>query len=228
MSRIDLSPLLVSGIGLVDANQFRRSVGRWRPNVRQADFFRIGPAAEPVSSWINTGVFAVGREGFELCRAEISYYLENLGRAIADGLNELTDEMIMNALAVREPEIVTVIPDYYYNFLAYYLKHDPSWTAKAQIVHFHSLKPNIFWDVNGRIETRCEPGQQERLSDDFYLAALLWFNHLYAASRQLPYEFPVLEAIPLEVVKRELTRLASDREFNAVADARHDWASEIR
>lgn len=228
MTKVDLSPLLVSGIVLVDANQFRGDAGLWSPTGRQADFFRIGPSAEPVSTWINTGVFAVQHEGFEICRAEISHYLENLERAIAGGLNDFTDEIIMNALAVREPDAVKVIPDYRYNFLAYFLKHDPSWTSRGQIVHFHSLKPNVFWYVNGQIEIRCEASQAERLNEDFYLAALMWFNHLYAASRQLAYEFPVLEAIPLEVVERELSRLAAVREFNPAADVRHDWGIEIR
>lgn len=225
VSKLDLSPMLVSGIGLVDANQFRLN-GLWSPNGPQSDFFRIPPDAEPVSSWVNTGVFAIQHEGFELCRAAISHYLENLERAIADGIHALTDEMIMNALAVREPDLVTVIPDYRYNFLAYFLKHDPTWMTSGQIVHFHSLKPDVFWYVDGKIEARCEASQAGRLSDDFYLASLMWFNHLYAASRQLGYEFPLLKAIPFEVMERELTRLASSREFSRAAAAKNHWASE--
>jgi hypothetical protein len=209
LSQVDLSPLLVSGIALVDANQLGPNAALWGPTDAQAAFFAIGPAAKPVSSWLNTGVFAVQQEGFELCRVEITHYLENLERAIAEGLHDFTDEIIMNALGVREPEAVTVIPDYRYNFLAYLLKHDPGWTSTAQIVHFHSLKPDVFWYVNGEIEVQCEASQAERLNDDFYLAALMWFKHLYSASRELAYEFPVLEAMPLEVVERELTRLGA-------------------
>lgn len=226
VSKVDLSPLLVSGIGLVDANQFRGN-GLWSPSERQAEFFEIDSAAQPVSSWINSGVFAVQHEGFELCRAEISHYLENLERAIADGLNDLADEVIMNALAVREPDVVKVIPDYRYNFLAYYLTHDPSWTWRGQIVHFHSLKPDVFFYVNGKIEARCEASQTERLNQDFYLAALLWFKHLYSATAQLAYEFPVLEAMPLEVIEKELALLAVDRVFNPTANVRHDSEIEI-
>ncbi|HEV7744714.1 MAG TPA: hypothetical protein VGO56_06940 [Pyrinomonadaceae bacterium] len=225
VSKVDLSPLLVSGIGLVDANQFHGDGRLWNPTRQQAEFFAIGPAAQPVSSWINTGVFAVQREGFELCRAEISHYLENLERAIAVGLNELTDEMIMNALAVREPDVVKVIPDYRYNFLAYFLTHDPSWTWSGQIVHFHSLKPDVFFYRNGAIEVRCEPSQSERLNQDFYLAALIWFKHLYSATTQLAYEFPVLEAIPLEVVEKELTLLAADRHFDSAPHERQRCSS---
>ena len=227
VSKVDLSPLLVSGIGLVDANQFHGDGRLWSPTERQAEFFAISPAAEPVSSWINTGVFAVQHQGFELCRAEISHYLENLERAIAGGLNEFTDEIIMNALAMREPDVVKVIPDYRYNFLAYYLKHDPSWTSTGKIVHFHSLKPDVLWYVNGEIEVRCEASQAERLNQDFYLAALLWLRHLYSATTQLAYEFPVLEAMPLEVVEREIALLTTDSSVNQTANARHGSGIEI-
>lgn len=211
VSKVDLRPLLVSDVGLVDANQFRRDAGLWCPTGRQADFFRIGQPVEPVSSWINSGVFSVQRGGFDICRTEIGHYLENLERAIADGLNAHTDEIIMNALAVRERDAVTVIPDYRYNFLAYYLKYDPSWTWRGQIVHFHSLKPDAYWYVNGEVEHQCDAIQAERLSEDFYLAALMWFRHLHAACRQLKYEFPTLAAIPLEVVEKELARLVAER-----------------
>jgi hypothetical protein len=139
MSKIDLSPLMVSDVGLVDANQFNRG-GRWCPTIKEASFFRIDQPVEPVSSWINSGVFSVQRKGFDICRAEIKYYLDHLERVIVDELAG-SDELIMNALAVRQRDMVTVIPDYHYNFLSYYLKHDPSWTWRGKIVHFHSLKP---------------------------------------------------------------------------------------
>jgi len=212
VSKIDLRPLLASEVGLVDANQFNRDAGGWCPSGRQSDFFRIGQPVEPVSGWINSGVFSVQRGGFDICRTEIGYYLENLERAIADDLNTYPDELIMNALAVREREAVTVIPDYRYNFLAYYLKHDPSWTWRGQIVHFHSLKPDAYWYFNGAVEHRCDANQAERFSEDFYLAVLMWFRHLHAACQELAYEFPMRAAMPLEVVEQELARLAAKRD----------------
>ena len=210
VSKVDLRPLLASDVGLVDANQFDRDKGFWCPTERQADFFRIGQPVEPVSSWINSGVFSVQRRGFEICRNEIGYYLENLERAIADGLNTMTDEIIMNALAVRERDAVTVTPDYRYNFLAYYLKHDPSWTWRGQIVHFHSLKPYAFY-FDGIVKHRCD-FEPELLSPDLYLAVLMWCRHLHAACHQLAYDFPMVEAMPLEVVERELALLVMVRD----------------
>jgi hypothetical protein len=208
MSKVDLGPLLVSDIGLVDANQFDHAKGLWCPNVKQADFFRIERTAEPVSSWINTGVFSVQREGFEICRTEIGHYLENLERAIADGLHTSTDESIMNALAIREKDAVRVIPDYRYNFLAYYLDHDPSWKWRGQIVHFHSLKPYDFY-FDGIVKHRLGPVQAELLNPEFYLAVLIWCQHLHDSCRQLGYDFPMSAAMPLEVVKKELARLGA-------------------
>jgi hypothetical protein len=55
-------------------------------------------------------VFSVQGGGFEIVRTEIGHYLENLERAIADGLHVDSDEIIMNALAVRRRDVVTVIP----------------------------------------------------------------------------------------------------------------------
>jgi hypothetical protein len=212
VSKVDLRPLLVSDVGLVDSNQFNRDAGLWCPTGKQADFFRLGQGVEPVSSWINSGVFSVQRAGFEICRTEIGHYLENLERAIADGLNDSTDEIILNALAVREKGAVTVIRDYRYNFLAYYLKHDPSWTWRGQIVHFHSLKPYAYWYSNGVVEYRGGEIHAERLSEDFYLAVLMWCRHLHAACRQLPYDFPMIAAMPLEVVEKELARVVAKRD----------------
>jgi hypothetical protein len=211
MSKIDLSPLLVSGIGLVDANQFE-GVGVWCPTATQADFFRLGQSVEPVSHWINTGVFSVQGAGFNLCQTAVDHYLANLERAIADGLNSSTDEIIMNALAVRHTDVVSVIPDYRYNFLAYYLKHDPSWIRRAQIIHFHSLKPYWYWYSNGAVEYRGD-AQEERLNEDLYLAVLIWCRHLHAACRQLPYDLPMLTAMPLDVVEKELARLLVERDL---------------
>jgi hypothetical protein len=210
VSKLDLGPLLVSDIGLVDANQFDQSKGLWRPTAEQADFFRIERTAEPVSSWINTGVFSVQRGGFEICLTEIVHYLENLERAIAGGLHASTDESIMNALAIREREAVRVISDYRYNFLAYYLERDPSWKWRGQIVHFHSLKPYAFY-FDGAVKHRCDPREAALLSPDFYLAVLMWCGHLHAACRRLDYDFPMIAAMPLKVVEQELARLAAWR-----------------
>jgi hypothetical protein len=215
--KVDLGPLLISDIGLVDSNQFNPDAGLWSPTARQADFFHIDQGVEPVSSWINSGVFSVQGKGFDICRAEIGHYLENLERAIADGLNTMTDEIILNALAVRERGAVTVIPDYRYNFLAYYLKHDPSWASRGQIVHFHSLKPYVFY-FDGVVKHRCDRIDAERLSGDFYLAVLMWCRHLHAACDQLAYDFPMIAAMPLDVVEKELARIAAKRDdFDAFA-----------
>lgn len=206
MTKVDLSPLLVSDIGLVDANQFMDEDRRWRPSTTQAEFFRLPRAATSQWNWINSGVFAVQRRGFQILAGEIEHYLENLQRAIDDRINDQTDEIIMNALAMREPDAVTVIPDYRYNFLAYFLKHDPAWTTRAQIVHFHSLKPDRFWYLDGAFTHRCEDDevQAKRVNDDLYLAVLMWFRHLHAACRGLPYLFPLLAAVPPDVVEREI------------------------
>lgn len=211
VAKVDFHPLLVSDVGLVDSNQFDAK-GLWCPTGAQVDFFRIGQPVEPVSSWINSGVFSVQRRGFEICRNEIEHYLENLESAIADGLNTLTDEIILNALAVRERDAVTVIPDYRYNFLAYYLKHDPSWTWRGQIVHFHSFKPYSFWCSDGAVKHRGDATEAELISFDLYLAVLMWCRHLHAACRQLAYDFPMVEAMPLEVVEKELARIEAWRD----------------
>jgi hypothetical protein len=210
-AKLDLTPLLVSDIGLVDASQFLSEERRWQPTEAQADFFRLPPAREPRWNWINSGVFSVQRRGFEILADEISHYLEHLERAKADGIHVHTDEIIMNALAIRESDAVTVIPDYRYNFLAYFLKHDPEWTTRAQIVHFHSLKPDRFWYVDGVLTHRCDEVQAKRVNEDLYLAVLMWFRHFHAACRRLPYLFPLLKAIPEDVAERELTRLLANR-----------------
>ncbi|HEU4797041.1 MAG TPA: hypothetical protein VFT02_15510 [Pyrinomonadaceae bacterium] len=208
-SKLDLAPLFVSDIGLVDANQFMAEPQRWQPTESQAEFFRLPAEVKPRWNWINSGVFSVQRRGFEILAGEISHYLENLDRAVADGTHVHTDEIIMNALAIREAEAVAVIPDHRYNFLAYFLKHDPEWTTHAQIVHFHSLKPDKFWYVDGALTHRCDEVQAQRVNDDLYRAVLMWFRHFHAACRDLPYLFPLLKAIPEDVVERELVLLSS-------------------
>jgi len=202
---IDLSPLLVSDIGLVDANQFMIQEQRWEPTPRQAEFFQLQNLPPPQWNWINSGVFAVQGRGFDLLANEVSHYFENLERAVGDDIHHFTDEIIMNALAIRERDTVTVIFDYDFNFLAYFLKYDPAWTTRALIVHFQSLKPDKFWYIEGALNHRCESEILiSRVNEDVYLAVLMWYRHLHAATEELPYLFPLLEAIPFDVVEREL------------------------
>ena len=205
LTKVDLTPLLVSDIGLVDANQLMTKEQRWRPTPNQSKFFRLPESASPRWNWINSGVFSVQRRGFEILADEISHYLENLKHAVVYGIHKHTDEIVMNALAIRESDAVAVIPDYRYNFLAYFLKHDPTWTTSAKIIHFHSLKPESFWYREGELKHRCEDEvQANRVNEDLYLAVLLWFRHFHAACAGLPYLFPLLAAIPRDVVENEL------------------------
>lgn len=211
---IDLMPLLVSDIGLVDANRFwhkdecRRECRQ--PSERQWDFFRIPQPVITSWNWINSGVFSVQRRGFQIIADEVSHYLENLERAIVADVTDYTDEILMNVLAIREPDAVTLNPDYRYNFLAYFLKHDPTWITRAQIIHFQVVKPENFLYVNGAITHRCDEVLAKRVNEDLYLAVLMWFRHFHAACRGLPYRFPLLEAIPLDVAEREIA-IRSDR-----------------
>jgi hypothetical protein len=161
---------------------------------------------------MNSGVFAVQGSGFEICQSEVRHYLENLERAIRDNLiHGNSDELIMNALALKEREAVTVLSDYRYNFVAYYLKYDPTWIQRAQIVHFHSLKPDAYRYCNGAVEHHCDKMQVQRLSKDFYLAALMWFRHLHTACNGLRFEFPTCAAMPFEIVEKELAADAHRR-----------------
>jgi hypothetical protein len=90
-------------------------------------------------------------------------------------------------------------------------KHDPSWKWRGQILHFHSLKPYAFY-FDGAVEHRCDPIEEERLSVDFYPAILTWCRHLHAACRHLAYDFPMIAAMPIEVVEKELARVEALRE----------------
>ncbi|HYW69620.1 MAG TPA: hypothetical protein VE961_01215 [Pyrinomonadaceae bacterium] len=216
MSKVDFHPLLAADIGLVDENQFGPQARMWHPNRKQMDFFRISPAARPVAAWINTGVFAIRGQGFDICRTEINHYLENLERAIADGIHGSTDESIMNALAVREPQSVRIVRDYRYNFLAYYLERDPNWRRAGKIVHFHSLKPYDFY-FDGIVRHRCDPVQAQRINPELYLAVLIWCGYLHAACQNLNYDFPMVAAMPRDVVEKELRLFESiclAREYN--------------
>lgn len=205
--KVDLSPLFVSAIGLIDGSQFERSP-LWCPTDSQIDFLNIAKPVQPVARWINSGVFAVRGSGFDICIREVRHYLENLERAKADYLiHGNSDELIMNALPLKERNAVTVLSDYGYNFVAYYLKYDPTWTQHAKIVHFHSLKPDAYWYGDGIVQHRCDETQAQRLSDDFYLAVLLWFRYLHTACNALRFEFPTRSAMPLEVVEKELASM---------------------
>ena len=203
LSNVDFQPLFASHIGLVDANRLDPEARPWRPTARHASFFDIPRRATPVATWINTGVFVVRDNGFDICRAEISHYLENLEHAIADGIHASTDESIMNALAVRERECVKVIPDYRYNFLAYYLDRDPTWQSQGKIVHFHSLKPYDFY-FDGIVRHRCDGLQAKRINPELYFAVLMWCRYLHAACEGLNYDFPMISAMPREVVLQEI------------------------
>jgi hypothetical protein len=207
-SRIDLDPLFVSDIGLVDANQFMEHEQRWEPNEREAEFFRLSQSAQPTWNWINSGVFSVQGAGFELLANEVKRYLEGLDHVIDEGIHHFTDEIIMNALAIRERDSVAVIPDYRLNFLHYYLKHDPEWSTDAQIIHFHALKPDRFWYRDGAFTHRSDIDENailsSRLNADLYLAVLMWYRHLHAACDELPYLFPLLESIHLDYEESEI------------------------
>jgi hypothetical protein len=204
LRKVDLSPLFVSAIGLVDGNPFGCSP-LWRPTESQVDFLGIAKPVKPRARWLNSGVFAVQKKGFEYCRREVMHYLENLERANADQLiHGNSDELIMNAIALKERKAVTVLSDYNYNFIAYYLKHDPSWIEHAQIVHFHSLKPDVYWYGDGVVRHHSDELQAERISEDLYLAALMWFRYLHTACNGLHFDFPMCSAMPREVVEQEL------------------------
>lgn len=199
---VDLASLLVSDISLVDANKYwPKDVARQFTN-EHADFFRIPRLVTSPWNWINSGVFSVQRRGFQLVSDEVLYYLRNLERAIADGVDN--DEIIMNALAIRERDAVSVLSDCHLNFLAYFLKHDPAWPTTAQIIHFQSVKPGDFRLANGVFQHYCDDYLAERINDDLYLAVLMWYRYLHEACRDLPYLFPLLEAIPSDVIEREI------------------------
>lgn len=207
-SKLDLTPLLATDIALVDANQFMERDQPWQPSEREAEFFRLPPATRTAWNWLNSGVFSGQRGGFQIVEDELAHYLENLDHVVDNGIHHFTDEIIMNALAVREPASVAVVRDYRIHFLAYYLKHDPAWLTDAQIIHFHALKPDRFWYRDGMFTHRPNITDNEilmsRLNEDLYLAVLMWYRHLHAACDGLPYLFPLLEAIHLDVVEREI------------------------
>jgi hypothetical protein len=215
LRKVDLSPLFVSAIGLIDGSQFEQSP-LWCPTDNQADFMGLAKPVKPVARWMNSGVFAVQGAGLKICQREVRHYLENLEWAKTDQLiHGNSDELIMNVLALKEPAAVTVVSDYGYNFVAYYLKYDPDWKQHAKIVHFHSFKPDAYRYSDGVVSHCCNETQIQRLSDDLYLAALIWFRHFHRACNGLRFEFPTLSAMPLEVVERELESLCAASAFSA-------------
>ena len=209
LRKVDLSPLFVSAIGLIDGSQFERSP-LWCPTSNQADFMGLAKPVKPVARWMNSGVFAVQGSGLKICQREVWHYLENLERARGDQLiHGNSDELIMNVLALKERAAVTVVSDYGYNFVAYYLKYDPDWKQHAKIIHFHSFKPDEYWYSDGVVRHCCNETQAQRLSDDLYHAALIWFRHFHRACNGLRFKFPT--AMPLEIVEQELTRIDADK-----------------
>ena len=203
-AKIDLTPLLVSEISLIDANKFWPAKEVRQITDEQADFFHLPKPVRTPWNWINSGVFSVQGRGFDIVSNEVLYVLENLERAIDADVIHFTDEIIMNALAIREPDAVTLISEPHCNFQAYFLKHDPDWTRTAQIIHFQSVKPDHFSYVDGEVRHHCEGYLAERINDDLFLAVLIWFRYFHQACDGLPYLFPLLEAIPPDVVEREL------------------------
>ena len=254
-SKVDFEPLLGSGVRLVRPFSYKftraaRSGARflsgllhcqrlldWFENLSSAyypasadrTFFRMDLAqVRPRSKWLNSGVFSVEGAGFDCLRQEVEHYLAHLDLAITSGLNDFPDEMMMNALAVREPEIVSLLEDHNYNFLAYQLMHEPDWETTCKIMHFHGLKPNLFRAASYTLPANQHEwrGQESRIGDSlyvaeglsenlpriasntaFHLAGMIWFLHVHAAARGLPHEFPVLQLVPLDVARREHARL---------------------
>ena len=215
LRKVDLSPLFVSAIGLIDGSQFERSP-LWCPTGNQVEFMGIEKPVKPVTRWMNSGVFAVQGEGLKICQREVRHYLENLERAKTDQLiHGNSDELIMNVLPLKDRAAVTVVSDYGYNFIAYYLKYVPDWIQHAKIVHFHSFKPDAYRYSDGAVWTCCNETQVHRLSDDLYHAALIWFRHLHRACNGLRFKFPTLSAMPSEIVEQELTRIDADKRRSA-------------
>jgi hypothetical protein len=259
MKKIDFRHLFTSGIGLVRCFASRRTRvarrlfglgsriprfrdcalrfeglrGGWFPTPTEVAFFRMKPEKlRPRTYWLNSGIFSVQGDGFNLVEDEVNQYLARLDDANAAGLNGFPDELIMNALAIREPARVGLLDDYTYNFLAYQLFNDKHWTRTAKILHFHSLKPNLFRTAKPNESPRPPTehrGQEYRISNDlylaesasqgmpsvrgnldFHLAGMKWFLHLHAASRALRHPFPMLEAVPQAVAIKEHARLLTE------------------
>jgi len=223
-TRVDFEPLFASAVTLVDANRFLPG-GYWAPEPPTARFFSVDLGrSQPVAKWINSGVFAVQGRGFDLCRQEVTSYLRRLDQAKELVGCDYPDELMLNALAVRESRAVTVIPDHTYNFLVYFLIHDRDWLRHCRILHFHGMKPLHTSYVDGQLRYDPLPEHAGRMNSEIYPAMALYFWYLHAACRGLDYDFMVRDRIPWNVVEREHRRLmdgeAAAGEIEAPAGAR--------
>ena len=220
-TRVDFEPLFASAVTLVDANRFLVA-GHWAPEPLTARFFGVDLGrSQPVAKWVNSGVFAVQGSGFELCRQAVTNYLRRLDQAHELVGCDYPDELMLNALAVRESRAVTVIPDHTYNFLVYFLIHDPDWLRHCQILHFHGMKPLHASCADGQLRYDCPPEHTVRMNAAIYPAMALYFWYLHAACRGLDYNFIVRDRIPWSVVEREHRRLMDGQ----AAEAREEEPS---
>lgn len=212
--RIDAGALGAAELGFVDANRLG-GWPRWAPKPAAVAFFGLESCAPAEWSWLNTGVFSVRGAGFDVLERGLEHYLANLDRAIADGLANEGEECLMNALALRERAAVAVVQDPNDNVLAYDLSRHPTWHRDARVVHFHSLKPHIYWCEGGQVAFSCSPAQAERATLEFYLAALLWCRELHAAAVPLGLALPMMSRMPAAFVEAELARVPRMMESRA-------------
>jgi len=216
MGELDFGAHGAAGISLVDANRLA-GWPPWRPDPGQAEFFGLRPDAVSRWSWLNAGVISLRGVGLERCQAGIEHYLANLDRAVQLGVTANGDEVMFNALAVRDGGAVSVHPDHNDNLLAYFLPHARGWRRTARIVHFHALKPNVLRYANGdRLIAQPTPALASRVTPDFCLAGLLWARHLHAAARAIGLELPIMRQLPAPLVERDIERFAALVEPQAV------------
>jgi len=217
LRRVTLEELFVSDIGLVNANQFMSMP--WNPSAEHARFFGIDRTVTKARTpWINSGVFAVNERGLELCSREIDHYLNKFDAAVRYQINSLPDEFIFNGLAAREQGSVSVTPNYYLNFLAYFLVLDPGWRDSRSIVHFHSIKPHCFWFASGELHARLTSHATLRVNREFYTAVLMWCRFLHSASRHTSRALTTLDRMPLASIDCDYSKLASGASWSLNAD----------
>lgn len=215
-SSLDFEPHGGTPISLVDANRVA-SWPPWTPSAAYVDFFGIAPGSTSRWSWINSGVFSARGAGLDACRAGLDHYLAQFDRATEVGIAADGDEALFNALALREREAVAVHPDVNDNLLAYHLPSVHAWRRSARIIHFHSLKPNVFrYAPGGRLTFECAPAMASRVTPDFCLAALAWCRNLHAAAGPLGLRLPTMQQMPAELVERDIER------FTALLDRREN------
>ncbi|MEM9304158.1 MAG: hypothetical protein AAGE01_18735, partial [Pseudomonadota bacterium] len=167
--------------------------------------------------------------GAARCLQEVRAFLARYRRA---GLAcHTSDELLLNALVIRQEPWVGVVDDYDYNFCSYLLERDPAWTSRTPILHFHSIKPNRFADrdvVGGPkwqpiserlcVEIPEEGSGGERwaraVAEDrhMHLAMMLWFRACHVACTGLSLErpMPMTLQVPLATAEAELLRLADE------------------